>query len=127
MSVKSFRDLRVWHSAVDLVVGVSELSRRLPKHEIHGLSGRLQQAAVLVPANIAEGHTRQSLNEYLHFSSLARASLAEVETHLEFIPRLGYIADNETRPLLVLAASVSRQLVALRDGLSSTQTSDKSV
>ncbi len=110
---------------MDLAVGVYELSRRLPKHETYGLAGQLQRAAVSVRANIAEGHTRHGLAEYLHFVSIARASLAEVETYLELIPRLGYVAQDETRQLLDLAASVSRQLVALRDGLSSTRTGGK--
>lgn len=118
MTVQSFRGLRVWHSGMDLVVGVYELTRVLPKSETYGLSSQLQRAAVSVPANIAEGHTRQSLREYLHFLSIARASLAEVETYLELVSRLGYASPEQTSTLLELAASVSRQLIALRDSLS---------
>ena len=57
MAVQSFRDLRVWQSGMELVVGVYELTRTLPKSEVYGLSSQLQRAAVSVPANIAEGHT----------------------------------------------------------------------
>ena len=116
--VQSFRDLRVWHSGMELVVGAYELTRTLPKAEVYGLSSQLQRAAVAVPANIAEGHTRRSLREYLQFLSIARSSLAEVETYLELIPRLGYASPEQIQPLLDLAASVSRQLIALRDSLS---------
>jgi four helix bundle protein len=118
MAVQSFRDLRVWQSGMDLVVAVYELTRILPKPEVYGLSSQLQRAAVSVPANIAEGHTRRNLGEYLHFLSIARASLAEADTYLELIPRLGYAPPEQTQLLLDLAASVSRQLIALRDSLS---------
>jgi four helix bundle protein len=103
---------------MELVVGTYELTRILPKSEVYGLSSQLQRAVVSVPANIAEGHTRRSLREYLQFLSIARSSLAEVETYLELIPRLGYTPPEQIQPLLDLAASVSRQLIALRDSLS---------
>jgi four helix bundle protein len=116
--MQSFRELRVWQSGMELVVGVYEMTRTLPKSEVYGLSSQLQRAAVSVPANIAEGHTRRNLREYLQFLSIARASLAEVETYLELIPRLGYAPPEQIQLLLELSASVSRQLIALRDSLS---------
>ncbi len=118
MAVQSFRDLRVWQSGMELVVGVYELTRSLPKSEVYGLSSQLQRAAVSIPANIAEGHARHNLREYLQFLSIARGSLTEVETYLELIPRLGYASSDQIQPLLDLAASISRQLIALRDSLS---------
>ncbi|MGH2618376.1 MAG: four helix bundle protein [Thermomicrobiales bacterium] len=117
MTVQSFRDLRVWQSAMQLVVDVYELTRTFPKSEVDGLSSQMQRAAVSVPANIAEGHTRRNLREYLQFLSVARASLAEVETYLDLVPLLAYASPERIQPLLDLAASVSRQLIALRDSL----------
>jgi four helix bundle protein len=116
--VQSFRELKIWQSAMELVAGVYELTRTLPKSEVYGLSSQLQRAAVSIPANIAEGHTRRNLREYLQFLSIARGSLAEVETYLELIPRLGYAQSEQIRPLIELSAAVSRQLIALRDSLS---------
>ena len=118
MTIQSFRDLRVWQAGMELVVGVYELTRTLPKSEIYGLSSQMQRAAVSVPANIAEGHTRGSLKEYLHFLSIARSSLAEVETYLELVQRLSYTSPERARPLLDLTTSTHRQLIALRNSLS---------
>lgn len=117
MTVHSFRDLRVWQSAMELVVGVYTITRTLPKSEIYALSNQMQRAAVSIPANIAEGHARRNLREYLHFLSVARGSLAELETYLELIQRVSYATPAQAQPLLDLAGSVSRQLVALRDSL----------
>ena len=116
--VQGFRELRVWQSAMELVVRVYELTRTWPKSEIYGLSSQLQRAAVSVLANIAEGHTRNHLREYLHFLSVARSSLAEVATYLKLIERLSYAPYERTQPLLDLTASLNRQLLALRDSLS---------
>ena len=118
MTVRTYRDLRVWQTGMDLVVGVYDLTRSLPKSEIYGLSSQLQRAAVSVPANIAEGHTRNHLREYLQFLSIARSSLAEVASYLELIERLSYAPAERTQPLLDLTSSLNRQLLALRDSLS---------
>jgi four helix bundle protein len=118
MALQGFRELRVWQAGMDLVVGVYELTRTLPKSEVYGLSSQLQRAAVSVPANIAEGHARGHLKEYLQFLTIARASLAEVATYLELIERLSYAHPEQTQPLLDLTASLNRQLLALRDSLS---------
>lgn len=117
MEIKSFRDLRVWQEAMDLVVDVYRLTERYPAHEAYGLTSQMQRAAVSVPANLAEGHTRESHKEYLQHVSIAHASLAELQTHLEIAARLGYGTAEKLHELLGRSASLSRQLYALRNAL----------
>ena len=88
MQIKSFRDLRVWQAGIELVLAVYELTSKFPRHEVYGLSSQMQRAAVSVPSNIAEGHTRESTKEYLQHLSIAQASLAELETQLEIAKQL---------------------------------------
>src|SRR4030095_11388119 len=121
MAIKSFRDLRVWKAAMDLVENVYRLTQSFPRHEIYGLTGQLRRAAVSIPSNIAEGHTREHLKEYLHHVSIAQASLAELETQLEISLRLKYISTDQLTETFALVASLGKQLYALRNALMKTK------
>ncbi len=115
--MKSFRELRVWQQAMDLVEAVYSLTLDFPKQETYGLTSQVRRAAVSIPSNIAEGHTREHLKEYLHHLSMAQASLAEVETQLEIATRLKYLSSNRLRELMLEIGSLGKQLYALRNAL----------
>ena len=121
MSVTSFRDLRVWQGGVDLVVCIYRLTRAFPKHELYGLAGQMQRAAVSIPSNIAEGHTRSHSKEYLQHLCIAQASLAELQTQIEIAARLQYCTQMEYDQLSQQAAGISRQLYALHNAVSKRQ------
>lgn len=115
--MKSYRELRVWQHSMDLVESIYLITRKFPKQETYGLTQQIQRAIVSVPSNIAEGHTREHLKEYLHHLSIAQASLAEVETQLEIAARLEYVMHSQLNELLTEIRSVGRQLYALRNSL----------
>ena len=115
--MKSFRELRVWQVAMNLVENIYRLTRNFPKQETYGLGSQMQRAAVSIPSNIAEGHTREHIKEYLHHLSMAQASLAELETQLEISGRLKYVLSDELKTLLSEASSLGRQMYALRNSL----------
>jgi four helix bundle protein len=115
--INSFRDLEVWRLAMDLVEGMYRVSAAFPKTEIYGLTSQVRRAAVSVPSNIAEGHTRASTKEYLNHLSIAQASLAEVSTQLEVAARLEYIPAAELTSKLDEIGILGRMLYALRNAL----------
>ena len=115
--VKSFRDLRVWKAGMDLVSGIYEVTQGFPKTEMYGLTSQMRRAAVSVPSNLAEGHTREHLREYLQHVSIAQASLAELETQVEIAARLEYLSEESLRDIVKNISSVGRQLYALRNAL----------
>lgn len=121
MAINSFRDLRVWQAGMDLVEKVYFLTQTFPKQEIYGLTSQMQRAAVSIPSNIAEGHTRDHSKEYLHHLSIAQASLAELETQLEIAARLKYLSSEQLKLVLVAVAALGRQLYALRNALMKPQ------
>ena len=115
--VSSFRDLRVWQASMNLVENIYRLTSSFPKQEMYGLSSQIQRAAVSVPSNLAEGHTRESTKEYLHHISMSQASLAELETQLEIAFRLKYLDQIQLKSTLELVSAIGRQLFALRNAL----------
>ena len=117
MTIKSYKDLEVWKKAMDLVVACYKLTEAFPRDEAYGLTSQLRRAAVSVPANIAEGHARAFLKEYLHHLSISYGSLAELETHLEIASRLGYVNTTQTQAVLSQAAEIGRMLNGLMSAL----------
>jgi len=108
---KTFRDLIVWRKSVELAKLIYLATRSMASEERFGLTAQMRKAAVSVPSNIAEGNARQTLNDYLHFLSMSRASLAELETQILIAQELNMLkdADRATSPV----AEVDRMLQAL--------------
>ena len=117
MRLTSFRDLRVWQLSMELVEIIYRLTQNFPKHEIYGLTSQIQRAAVSVPSNIAEGHTREHTKEFLHHLSIAQASLAELETQLEIAVRLNYLSRDEFDRILERVVALGKQQFALQNAL----------
>jgi len=120
--VRSYRDLLVWQKAVDLVADCYGVAKQLPRSEIYGLVTQLQRAAVSIPANIAEGHGREHLGDYLHHLSIANGSLMELETHILIAQRLDYLGANDVEHILSLSGELSRMLTGLTKKLSARRT-----
>jgi four helix bundle protein len=89
--IASYRDLDVWQLAMDIVVDIYRVTRAFPAEERFGLAAQLRRAAVAIPSNIAEGHSRLGPGEFRRFVSIARGSVAEVETQLAVAVVLGYV------------------------------------
>lgn len=111
--VKSYRDLRVWNRAMDLVIECYRLTKKFPSLENYGLISQIQRASVSIPANIAEGKGRHHLGEYLHHLYIANGSLMELETHILIAGRLTYLNKQEVEEVLKLTGEVGRMLNAL--------------
>ena len=98
---------------MEMVTESYKLTKLLPGYETYGLSSQIQRSAVSIPANIAEGHGREHLGDYLRHLSIASGSLAELETHLLIANRLALIKKTDIDPVLGLADEVSRMLSGL--------------
>lgn len=86
---------------------------------MYGLANQLRRSAVSVPANIAEGHGREHLGDYLHHLSFANGSLMEVETHILLTEKLRFITKAEIETSLEKSAEVGRMLAGLTRSLKS--------
>lgn len=115
--IRSHQDLEVWQRAVELTVAVYSHTRCFPRHELWGLAGQMQRAAVSVPANIAEGHGRSHTKEYLQSLSHAYGSLMELQTHVIIAQRLEYLDNRAANSLLEHASRIAQMLNALMRAL----------
>lgn len=102
---------------MDVVEGVYRCTESFPRTELYGLTAQMRRAAVSIPSNIAEGHGRDHLNEYLHHLSFAQGSCAEIQTQLEIAVRLGFCGPEQIRDLTEMLAVIRRQLHALGNAL----------
>ncbi len=117
MAILSYRDLRVWQASMDLVEGVYRLSADFPAREVCTLASQMRRAAISIPSNIAEGHTKENTKEYLYHISVAQGSLAELQTQLEIAGRLGYLSPDQLGFTLDQTVSLAKQLYSLRNAL----------
>lgn len=99
MTVKSFRDLKIWQEGHALALQVYRVSTRFPREEMYGLTSQLRRAAASVPANLAEGVGRRTTREFINFLCIARGSLQEVDYFLQLAKELGYLDGPNWEPL----------------------------
>ena len=95
---EGYKQLHAWQVADDLAVSVYESTRDLYRAD-RWLASQIRRAAISVPANIAEGYSRQSIKDYLRFLSIARGSLAEVEYFIHFLSRVSLLDLQTTEEL----------------------------
>jgi four helix bundle protein len=112
-AITSYRDLRVWQDSMELAVLCYQATRVLPKEEMFGLSTQIKRAASSIPANIAEGHGRESTPSFVQYLRVAQGSLKELETHFLLGSRLGLLEPSEIEPLLGRCDELGRMLRSL--------------
>lgn len=90
--IRSYRDLDAWKRAIGLVKMVYIATKDFSKDELYGLTNQIRRCAISIPSNIAEGKTRQHINEYMHFLYISLSSCAELETQIIISKELKYLS-----------------------------------
>ena len=84
--IRSYRDLEVWQVGMELVEGVYQLSAEFPADERFGLTSQIRRAAISIPSNIAEGHGRESTQDFVRFLRIAQLRLRPCKALLQRYP-----------------------------------------
>jgi four helix bundle protein len=108
--MRDYKKIDAWKLADDLTAAIYEKTKGFPKEEMYGLTSQVRRAAFSVPANIAEGSSRESQRDYLHFLCIARGSLSETQYFVHLAQRLGYLSSNDAE---VLGAQTSATFACL--------------
>ena len=121
MAVQRFQDLIAWQKARVLTVHVYEATRAPRFARDSGLASQIQRASVSVMANLAEGFDRNRPAEFQRFGQIAKASCAEVTSHLYVALDIGYLDQTAFDALLSEAAEVSRIIGGLLRAVGGTR------
>ena len=127
MAIKHYRELEVWNIAMDLVIEIYFVGKKLPADERFGLIQQIQRSAVSIPSNIAEGYGRIHRGDYIHHLSMSRGSLCELETQLILCGRLGYVTKTDARKAWGLCQSIGKMLNTMLKALGADQTREKNL
>lgn len=114
MNRYSFKHLNVYQDAKAFVVAVYNLLHLFPESEKYALCNQIRRAAISVTSNIAEGVSRVSNKEKIHFLEIAYASMMEVDSQLDISIELGYITLEQYKIIENYIVCISKQLSSLR-------------
>ena len=107
------KKLVTWQKAMELVTEIYRITAAYPKKEEFGIVAQIRRAAISVPSNIAEGLTRKTNKDKMHFLNIAQASLSEIDTQIEISLRLGYITQPDYENAEVRLVEVEKLLSGL--------------
>jgi four helix bundle protein len=97
------------------VFAVYKLLDSFPDTEKFALCNQIRRAAISVTSNIAEGVSRTSNKEKIHFLEIAYASMMEVDSQLDISVDLQYIDIDQYESINKRVNNIGRQLSVLRN------------
>lgn len=106
----NYKNLNIWHEAMELATEVYSLTCDFPQQEKYRLTNQLCRAAASIPSNIAEGTSRPSQKEFKHFLSISIGSSFEVSTQIELSYRLNMISEDNKERILQMNDLLQRKI-----------------
>jgi four helix bundle protein len=116
----SFERLDVWIKSRLLTKRIYSLTQNFPDHEKFGLTGQLRRATISVCSNIAEGSSRKTSKDQVHFYNFAFSSLIETLNQLIISSDLGYIDSKSLDESRNEIHTISKMLNGLSNYISSS-------
>lgn len=115
MEFFGYRKLIAYNKACEVRRVIYQLIKKFPKEEQFALCNQLRRAAVSITSNIAEGVTRYSNKDKVHFLEMSYGSLMEVMSQIEVALDEGYIKNDEFSNLETLIADTGRLISGLQN------------
>ena len=110
----NYKTLIVYQRAKVMVKEVYGLLKKFPREEQYALCDQLRRASVSVTSNVAEGTSRTTLPDKIHFLEIAYGSLMEVHSQMDVACDLGYILPEELDHLEETIVGVAKLMSGLR-------------
>ncbi len=115
--MNKFEEIVAWQKARELTASIYSLVRSNSLAKDFALKDQMIRAAISIMANIAEGFERGKLTEFHQFLSIAKASCAELRSHLYVALDAGYLSIEEFESLKLKAEEVGKVLGGLRQSV----------
>jgi four helix bundle protein len=106
----NFKELKFWQKSVELSVTIYKVTSKFPSEEKFELVSQLRRASVSIASNIAEGASRNSDKEFIHFLSISTGSTYEIETQLIIANKLNYLTESELNELLTQITEIQKMI-----------------
>jgi len=87
----SFERLEVWNRSRLLTKKIYLLTQKFPEEEKFGIVSQLRRAVISICSNIAEGSSRKSKKDQIHFYNMSYSSLMETLNQLILSSDLDFI------------------------------------
>lgn len=117
----AFKDLKVWHRAMDFADYAISLTEELNTDRKHfRLVEQFESASTSVAMNIAEGKGRNSKKEFVQFLYIARGSLYETVTLAVIFYKRNWIKKVDLKKLETEALEIASMLKGLINSIQKT-------
>ncbi|MEQ6166173.1 MULTISPECIES: four helix bundle protein [unclassified Ekhidna] len=122
--MKNFKQLMIWQKGMEIWKEVYLLSKELPTEEKYGIVSQINRASFSIPANIAEGSSRDSKKDFARFLQIALGSSFELETFLIGIKMLELTtSENDVDRILELVDEEQKMIMSFKNKVDSTRNS----
>ena len=111
--MSDYKKLLVWQKGIELAEEIYKITKLLPDDEKFGLSSQMRRAAISIPSNIAEGQSRHSKKEFIHFLRIAQGSNSELETQLILCENLSFLSEKDVEFSLSLYTEIDKMINSL--------------
>ena len=114
MKILSYRELRVYRSAVDLAMEIFELTKSFPPEEKYSLTDQIRRSSRSVCANIAEAwRKRRYKAAFIAKINDSETEATETQVWLELALLCKYLTEEKTNELLKKYDHLISQLVLM--------------
>ena len=119
----NYEDLDVFKKAHNLVLKIYQITENFPAKEQFRIVSQMIKAAYSIPANIAEGSSRNTTKEYLNYLFISRGSLNELKYFLKLSKDLNYVSEDTFKQFENKCNEVGKLLNGLINSLKKITTS----
>ena len=116
--MSDFKKLKVWQKAHALSLTIDRMCKRIRGPQYSALKSQVFRAAMSIPANIAEGRSKNSDKDFGRFLGYALSSCSEVEYHLIVARDTKVIPEAEYTSAISQTITVRKMLYGLLNTLS---------